>query len=428
MTDTDFLLKTIMGDILKAAKVNISTGEYSFIKKIDTVVERRCLKEPTIDRYIKRTVRENVIHPQDVGDFLRFINLNHIKTQIAAGKKHFAHSYRRRFGDIYTWITFVLSVPADYSEEDPWVIFRWEVTDDDHHMLEDSLRILSSIFHKILKVNLTEDSFVIIKGYEDEMNRMQGFDEKISAWMRQFALSGNVHEEDRQAYLKFVDMDTLKNHFKNSREYVRCRYRRRTEGSYRWVTMEMVPSIEYSDDNQVVMLYIRDIQDEYVSELHYQKELEYYCNTDVMTGLWNRYYYNRYAQHLPGRSLSSLGIIFADLNGLKRINDQQGHMEGDAYIRSFAQILARMFGKEYCCRISGDEFLVWQENATQEEFEKKVQEFRDDLDWNGRPMASVGFSWCCDGIPDADQMVKDAEAAMYREKEKYYEMYPDDKR
>jgi len=427
MSDKDFLLETLLGDIMKVAKVNISTGEYSFIKKLDTEIEKRCLQEPTINRYIKATVKEGVIHPQDIADFLRFININHIREQIDAGKRHFAHSYRRRFGKIYTWITFVLSVPQSYSEQNPWVIFRWEVTDDDHHMLEDSLRMLSSVFHKILKINLTEDSYVIIKGYEDEMNQKQGFDEKISAWLRQFALCGNVHEEDRQAFLKFADMDTMREHFRNSNEYMRIRYRRKTEGSFRWVTMELVPSIEYSDDNQVVMLYIRDIQDEYVSELHYQKELEYYCNTDIMTGLWNRYYYNRYAQHLARRNISCLGIVFADLNGLKRINDQKGHTEGDAYIKGFSSMLAREFGKEFCCRISGDEFLVWQEDVDKQTFENKVQHFRESIDNAGRPTASIGTAWRND-LLDADQMVKDAELAMYREKQKYYDKFPEERR
>lgn len=427
MSDREFLLETLLGDIMKVAKVNLVTGEYVFIKKLDTEVENRCLKARTVGQYIENVVAEGVIHPSDVPDFLRFINIEHISKQIDEGKTHFTHSYRRRFGNIYTWITFVLSVPEDYSKKNPWVIFRWEATDDDHHMLEDSLKILSTIFHKILKINITDDSFIIIKGYEDELNKKQGFNQKISGWMRDFALSGNVHEEDRAAYLKFSDIDLLRDHFKHSKEYLRCRYRRRTEGSFRWVSMELVPSIEYSDDNQVLMLYIRDIQDEYVSELHYQKELEYQCNTDIMTGLWNRYYYNKYIQHLATRSVASIGMIFADLNGLKPINDTKGHNEGDKFIKSFALMLAKEFGKEFCCRLSGDEFLVWQEDISREELEKKAAQLRAQVIQNGKPMASIGTAWS-DCVLEAEQAVKDAEMEMYKEKHKYYSDFPSDKR
>lgn len=427
MSDDEFLLKTFLNDIMKVAKVNLYTGEYTFIKKLDTEVEKRCLKEPTINRYAEAVIKEDVIHPADIADFRQFINIEHIRKQIELGKRHFTHSYRRRFGSIYTWITFVLSVPADYSEQNPWVVFRWETTDDDHHMLEDSLRILSTIFHKILKVNLTTDSFVIIKDYDNEMDIKAGFNEKISVWLKQFALSGNVHEEDRSAYLKFSDIDLLRDHFRHSKEYLRCRYRRRTGGSFRWVSMELVPSIEYSDDNQVLMLYIRDIQDEYISELHYQKELEYQCNTDIMTGLWNRYYYNKYIQHLTRRDVPSIGMIFADLNGLKRINDRGGHADGDKFIKDFALTLARAFGKEACCRLSGDEFLVWLEDVSKEDFEAKAENFKQSITENGKPIASVGTSWStC--VLDAEQVVKDAEKAMYEEKRKYYDAFPEERR
>lgn len=427
MSDRDFLLDTLLSDILKVAKVNLYTGEYSFIKKLDTEVEKHCLKEKTIEQYVKSVIKEGVIHPQDITEFQKFINIKHLRNQIDSGKRHFTHSYRRRFNDIYTWITFVLSVPSDYSKDNPWVVFRWETTDDDHHMLEDSLKILSTIFHKILKINLTEDNFVIIKGYEDEMNNKQGYAEKISTWLRNFALCGNVHEEDKEAYLKFSNISFLRNHFKHSKEYLRCRYRRRTEGTFRWVSMELVPSIEYSDENQVLMLYIRDIQDEYVSELHYQKELEYQCNTDILTGLWNRYYYNKYVQHLVRRDVKSIGMIFADLNGLKKINDQQGHAGGDKFIKRFATILVHSFGKEFCCRLSGDEFLVWLEDIDKDTFETKVEKFKKLLIENAKPIASVGTSFSTN-VYEAEQIVKDAEEAMYIEKQKYYIDFPEDRR
>lgn len=427
MSDRDFLLDTLLNDILKVAKVNLYSGEYSFIKQLNTEVEARCLRSKTIEEYVENTVAEGVIHPSDVSEFKQFVNIEHIRKQIKEGKKHFTHSYRRRFGNIYTWITFVLSVPENYSPSNPWVIFRWETTDDDHHMLEDSLKILSTIFHKILRINITDDTFVIIKGYENELTAKQGFDMRISAWLRQFALSGNVHEEDRQAYLRFTDIDLIRDHFRHSKDYMRCRYRRKTEGSYRWVSMELVPSIEYSNENQVLMLYIRDIQDEYVSELHYQKELEYQCNADVMTGLWNRYYYNKYIEHLATRDVSSIGMIFADLNGLKRVNDQGGHAEGDKFIKSFAITIAREFGKEFCCRISGDEFLIWQEDVDKDSFAERVELFRQKLNNDGRPIASVGMAWS-DCVLEAEQVVKDAEAQMYVEKEKYYKAFPEDRR
>lgn len=428
MTDKDFVLEALFDDIMKVAKVNIQTGEYIFIKQIDTVIEKKSLKAKKIDEYIRSVAEHGVIHPQDISEFYRHTDLNYIREQIQQGKKHFVHSYRRRFGDIYTWMTFVITVPKTYSEEHPWVIFRWEESDDDHHMLEDSLRILSTMFHKILKINLAADSYEIIKLYPDEMTKEQGFDKKLSIWFRQFAMCGNICEEDRQAFTDFTNLRFLRHHFKNSSEYLRCRYRRRTGGVFRWVSMELVPSIEYSDDNPVIMLYIRDIHDEYVSGLHYQKELEYYCNTDIMTGLWNRYYCKNYCVlHFTKENTARLGIIFADLNGLKRVNDLKGHAEGDEFIKNFAHMLAGTFGRVSCCRVSGDEFLVWQEDISEDEFRGKVKAFHETLQEQEKPVASIGAVWS-EEVQDIAALVKQAETAMYQDKQKYYERFPEEHR
>ena len=409
MLDKHFVLEALLDDIMKVAKVNIQTGEYVFIKEIDTAIEKKCLKAKKIDEYIRNIAQEGVIHPQDISEFLRHTDFDNICRQIHKGKRHLVHSYRRRFGDIYTWITFVITVPKTYGKDNPWVIFRWEESDDDHHMLEDSLRILSTIYHKIVKINLTTDSYEIIKVYGDEMKREQGFDEKASVWFNQFAMCGNVWEEDKQEYLNFTNIDFLKKHFKNSSQYNRYRYRRMTGGEFRWVSMELIPSIEYSEDNQVIMLYIRDIDDIYVSELHYQKKLEYYCNTDIMTGLWNRYYYNNYCvSHFSQENPVPVGIIFADLNGLKQVNDVKGHAEGDKFIKAFSQMLDETFGRTVCCRISGDEFLVWQENIREEDFQNKVHLFHEKLEQQEKPMASIGAAWC-EVVRDIDDLVKDVQ-------------------
>ena len=188
--------------------------------------------------------------------------------------------------------------------------------------------------------------------------------------------------------------------------------------------MELIPSIEYSEDNQVIMFYIRDIDDIYVSELHYQKKLEYYCNTDIMTGLWNRYYYNNYCvSHFSQENPVPVGIIFADLNGLKQVNDVKGHAEGDKFIKAFSQMLVETFGRTVCCRISGDEFLVWQENIREEDFQNKVHLFHEKLEQQEKPMASIGAV-----VRDIDDLVKEAEAAMYKDKQRYYERFPEEHR
>ncbi len=74
--------------------------------------------------------------------------------------------------------------------------------------------------------------------------------------------------------------------------------------------------------------------------------------TDVLTGIMNRNEMNNRIDELrEGKArIDRLGIVFADLNGLKRVNDQFGHVEGDRMPKESSAVLRQVF--------AGDE---WQE-------------------------------------------------------------------
>ena len=66
--------------------------------------------------------------------------------------------------------------------------------------MQDTMHMLSITYHKILRINLTSDSYEIIKTYEEEQNPEYGISDTVSAWFRNFALRGYVHEDDLEAY------------------------------------------------------------------------------------------------------------------------------------------------------------------------------------------------------------------------------------
>ncbi|MDO4466952.1 MAG: GGDEF domain-containing protein [Bacillota bacterium] len=66
---------------------------------------------------------------------------------------------------------------------------------------------------------------------------------------------------------------------------------------------------------------------------------------DELTKLNNRLAFNQFISHLK---CENIGIIFADINGLKYVNDHFGHMKGDSYILEFSKILLQVFSKRRC--------------------------------------------------------------------------------
>lgn len=94
-----------------------------------------------------------------------------------------------------------------------------------------------------------------------------------------------------------------------------------------------------------------------LDEGHQAELLVELADIDNLTGIYNRNTYDKWVKDHPRPD--STTILTFDLNYLKKCNDTLGHAMGDIYIRSAAQIIARVFeGQGKCYRIGGDEFCV----------------------------------------------------------------------
>lgn len=94
------------------------------------------------------------------------------------------------------------------------------------------------------------------------------------------------------------------------------------------------------------------------AELEKTKE---YSFIDTLTGCYNRNYFNKYRlDHFDkNRDHNRIGVVLADINDLKKINDKHGHEAGDELIKKSAETLRGVFRKDdIVIRLGGDEFLV----------------------------------------------------------------------
>lgn len=86
------------------------------------------------------------------------------------------------------------------------------------------------------------------------------------------------------------------------------------------------------------------------------QQLDSVSKRDDLTGVMNRRAYNELQNN--HKLEHPTAVIYADVNGLKEINDTKGHKAGDALIRSAANVMSSMAGSEYVFRMGGDEFLI----------------------------------------------------------------------
>jgi len=117
------------------------------------------------------------------------------------------------------------------------------------------------VYHKVLRGNLSTDAYDIIKADEEELQDLREYMATLSEWLDNVALRGYVYEEDIKRYRKFMQIERLKKELKNGAQMLSCIYRRRVRDRFKWHTLEIVPDYDYTDDNQKVMIYVKDVHD-----------------------------------------------------------------------------------------------------------------------------------------------------------------------
>ena len=148
-----------------------------------------------------------------------------------------------------------------------------------------------------------------------------------------------------------------------------------------------------------------------------QAYLEKLSYRDMLTGLYNR---NRYIERLEAYKQvqdQQIGAIYIDLNGLKKVNDEQGHRAGDELIVRAAGTIAGIFAED-AYRVGGDEFVVILLDVSREDFARKTEQLRRQMQKNGVD-ASIGGVWQA-STENLEDLLRRADENMYREKKRYY--------
>lgn len=90
-----------------------------------------------------------------------------------------------------------------------------------------------------------------------------------------------------------------------------------------------------------------------------EERIEYLSYHDVMTGIFNRAYFDESIHRIDSQENLPISIIMADLNGLKLVNDAFGHAVGDKLLIDAAKIFSELFREQdIVSRIGGDEFVI----------------------------------------------------------------------
>lgn len=261
--------------------------------------------------------------------------------------------------------------------------------------------VLQKTYYKILRINLATDQFEQIKVLQNQ-TVPHG---KLHVWCQQFIQAGGVYESDVESFSYLINNEL--HHGAN------LYYRRKMGNKYVWSYLEIFNAMDYSEQNPIVIMYIRDSDNNFIKHIAQQEQIKYQSRHDALTSLQNRTAFNVLKQQWMD---SSVGIIYSDLNKLKYYNDTFGHDAGDNYICTYAKILHSVFRPQDCYRLGGDEFVMIIRNIQEAIFNKKVIELHAALA-NSEVSCAIGSSWSATAdLTRLEFMIKQAQVEMYKNK------------
>ena len=189
------------------------------------------------------------------------------------------------------------------------------------------------------------------------------------------------------------------------------------------IHMQFSVLADYLADWGLVLLSLVDITARKKAEAY----LEYLGKHDVLTQLRNRAFYAEELNRITRKGPWPLSIIAIDLNGLKAVNDEQGHAAGDALLRRVGEVLAKAVDPPACAaRIGGDEFIVLLPGVDERSALALQDRILSMLELNnqfypGQPVSlAMGIASCPSGDL-VEAAIHRADQAMYAEKTRYYQ-------
>ncbi|MBU43788.1 MAG: hypothetical protein CMN76_11250 [Spirochaetaceae bacterium] len=191
------------------------------------------------------------------------------------------------------------------------------------------------------------------------------------------------------------------------------------DGGIAWYSSR-IGLLEYQDQERIIII-ASDVSDRVAAE----QKLRSMAYTDLLTGLPNREaLYTHLSEILVSDTTTLRAILFVDLDHFKNINDTLGHDVGDRLLKQVSLGFAeQLTDRAFFARLGGDEFMmvytVADEAEAQNHADRILAMFKNPINVDGHELylsASIGICFFPGDGEDMHQLIKNADAAMYRAK------------
>jgi len=193
------------------------------------------------------------------------------------------------------------------------------------------------------------------------------------------------------------------------------------DGSEIYVNIEASPIVDNEGNHTGVIAFFSDITE----RKRMEDELKYQANHDILTSVYNRFFFEEQMKLISKERNLNAGIIVLDVDGLKYINDTLGHHQGDRLLIELTSLLTSTFRpSDIIARIGGDEFAILIRQIEEETIKGLVERLKENItDYNKslkrhqNPISiSIGYSVKDSETKTLEQTFKQADEMLFREK------------
>ena len=286
--------------------------------------------------------------------------------------------------------------------------------------LEKSQHQLQSIISNVMDGIITINEAGVIQGFNPAAEQIFGYSQQEVMGKN---LSMLMPEPDRSAHDGYIQ----RYHQTDQARILGVRGREVTAMRKNGETfpMELSASEMMLGGSRYFIGIVRDITERKLAE----QKIAHLAHYDYLTDLPNRALLLDVLNHsisLAKRNTHKVAVLFIDLDGFKKVNDTLGHDAGDLLLKGVSQrIKETLRESDTVARMGGDEFILVLDNIesaenalfTANKILKALSEPFDLMGQPGRVGGSIGISIFPDDSEDPDQLVKQADEAMYLAKQ-----------
>ena len=192
-----------------------------------------------------------------------------------------------------------------------------------------------------------------------------------------------------------------------------------------WVSLHCSRFDDHATTDAGLIFQLHDI----TSRRRAEGELRHIAYHDTLTDLANRNCFQERLSVAVERSRLdrrfSFAVMYLDLDRFKLVNDNLGHPAGDELLKEAARrLIACVRPKDLVARLGGDEFAILLEETQHQSdvvvlAERLLEALKEPVCINGtevRPLASIGITFSDLGYREPDEVLRDADLAMYKAK------------